>query len=107
MASTALLSSLLSGRPGPLLLWGLLGGLVSFYVLKAFVTYFRTRRFPGPFWTTFSGFPHARAMLGAQVHEWYGEISEKYGAIYALPPLNFPFTPFRPFTDIYLSLIHI
>lgn len=58
----------------------LLAALLLLYIAHSARVYAKLRRFKGPRWTGFSDWPHSRALLGPSCHEWYAEVSEKYGA---------------------------
>lgn len=62
----------------------LLCGLLGLYIISKIVVYARLRRFAGPAWTGFTDWPHSRAMLRNNCHEWYAGISERYGARHPL-----------------------
>ncbi|KAL4937360.1 hypothetical protein BDV06DRAFT_74904 [Aspergillus oleicola] len=67
----------------PLVLVGIIFGS---YAVKVIADYAKLRRFPGPFWTNFSHWPHSLAFLGGSCHEWYADINEKYGPIARVAP---------------------
>lgn len=54
----------------------LLIGLLSFYL---WATYTKLKQFRGPRWTGISNWPHSLAILSGNCHEWYAEVSQKYG----------------------------
>ncbi|KAH7122103.1 cytochrome P450 [Dactylonectria estremocensis] len=64
----------------------LAGALAVVYLAKTIAAYARLRKFKGPFWTGFTNWPHSKALLLNTCHEWYGEISEKYGPIARVAP---------------------
>jgi hypothetical protein len=66
----------LSGQSA-VLLCGVLG---CYYVVRVIANYAKLRKFPGPAWTGVSSWPHSRAMLRLNCHEWYAEVNRKYGA---------------------------
>jgi hypothetical protein len=66
----------LSGQSA-LLLCGVLG---LYYVVRVIANYAKLRKFRGPAWTGVSNWPHSMAMLSLNCHEWYAEVSRKYGA---------------------------
>jgi hypothetical protein len=58
----------------------LVSTLLFIYVVQKTIAYSKLSQFPGPRWTGISGIPHRTAMFGYAVHEWYHQVSEKYGA---------------------------
>ncbi|KAF7557755.1 hypothetical protein G7Z17_g367 [Cylindrodendrum hubeiense] len=64
----------------------LLGILVVWYLTQTIVEYARLRKFRGPLWASFTDLPHRKAMLQNICHDWYEEISEKYGPIARVAP---------------------
>ncbi|KAL4792674.1 cytochrome P450 [Aspergillus venezuelensis] len=65
----------------------ILGALIlAAYAVKVITDYTKLRRFPGPFWTNFSHWPHSLAFLGGSCHEWYAAINEEYGPIARVAP---------------------
>lgn len=63
----------------------LLCGLLGLYLVRKISIYARCRRFGGPFWAGFSDLPHSKALLQNNCHEWYADVSEKYGAVSLFP----------------------
>ena len=59
-----------------LLLCGLAG---LYYVAVTIANYARLRSFPGPRWTGVSNWPHSRAMLAGNCHEWYAQVNRTHG----------------------------
>lgn len=57
----------------------LISAAVVVYLVKAFQVYVRLRHFDGPFWAGISDWPHSRAMMNNTSHDWYADITEKYG----------------------------
>ncbi|KAK3368377.1 benzoate 4-monooxygenase cytochrome-like protein P450 [Podospora didyma] len=62
------------------------GSFVAYYVAITITTYFRLRKFKGPFSTGVSSLWHVRAFLGLQPHVRYKEVCDKYGPIARLGP---------------------
>lgn len=58
----------------------LLGFLVVVFFINKLVVYARLRQFRGPRWTGFTDLPHSKALL-QNCHEWYADISDKYGVL--------------------------
>lgn len=63
----------------------LLGFLVVVYFVNKLVVYARLRQFRGPRWTGLTDLPHSKAMLH-NCHEWYADVSDKYGPIARVAP---------------------
>lgn len=74
----------IAGMPGYVTL--LLVGLLAYFVASVIEAYVKLRNFRGPFWTNFSSWPHRRELLKNTCHEWYGELSERYGPIVRIAP---------------------
>ncbi|OHE92219.1 cytochrome P450 [Colletotrichum orchidophilum] len=53
--------------------------LLSLYIVKRVALYFKLRHFGGPWWTGVSHWPHSRAIISPNCHEWYAEMNEKHG----------------------------
>lgn len=53
---------------------------VGAYILQKLRTYWRLRRFKGPFGTGFFGLWYIRANLSGRAHIKYREVTETYGA---------------------------
>lgn len=58
----------------------LLAALVLLYLTRTALVWAKLRRFSGPRWAGFSDWPHSTALLSPNCHDWYAEVSEKYGA---------------------------
>ncbi|KAF5500215.1 Cytochrome P450 monooxygenase lolP1 [Colletotrichum siamense] len=64
-----------------------LGGMICLYfIIDRLVVYLKFRHIPGPWWTGLSSSPHSKHIMGPRVHEWYAELSEKYGPIVRIAP---------------------
>ncbi|KAI8264284.1 Cytochrome P450 monooxygenase lolP1 [Colletotrichum sp. SAR 10_77] len=64
-----------------------LGGVICLYfIVDRLVVYLKFRHIPGPWWTGLSSSPHSKHIMGPRVHEWYAELSEKYGPIVRIAP---------------------
>ncbi|KAF6824305.1 pisatin demethylase [Colletotrichum musicola] len=75
----------LSASPGLMAL--ALGGLMCLYfVINRLIFFVKLRHIPGPWWAHITHLPHSKHIIGPSCHEWYGEISEKYGPIARLAP---------------------
>jgi hypothetical protein len=57
----------------------LIGVLLAIFIARRIVDYVRLRKFGGPFWTSFSHLPHSNAWFHRRTHDWYAEVSQKYG----------------------------
>ncbi|KAL2858433.1 cytochrome P450 [Aspergillus pseudoustus] len=77
-----LLGASLSGQ----LVAALVGALVGLYIVRTLTTYAKLRSFRGPSWTAISNWPHSMAMLSGHCHEWYAQVSKKYGPIARVAP---------------------
>ncbi|KAK1763965.1 Pisatin demethylase [Phialemonium atrogriseum] len=73
--------SILSGQLLPLVC-----GLLGLYIVRAIVIYAKLRQFGGPLLASFTDWPHSKAMLRNNCHEWYGEVNRKYGPIARVAP---------------------
>lgn len=68
----------LSASPGLMAL--ALAGLFCLYVVtNRLIVFIRLRHIPGPWWAHITHLPHSKHIIGPSCHEWYGEISERYG----------------------------
>lgn len=54
--------------------------LTAYLVLERCREYWRLRHFKGPQTTGISWWWHSRAVIGGKAHEYYGDVTEKYGA---------------------------
>ncbi|KAJ0385372.1 hypothetical protein COL922a_006532 [Colletotrichum nupharicola] len=64
-----------------------LGGVICLYfIIDRLIVYLKFRHIPGPWWTGLSSSPHSKHIMGPKVHEWYAELSEKYGPIVRIAP---------------------
>jgi hypothetical protein len=52
---------------------------VAYLVLGRAREYWRLRHFKGPSTTGISWFWHSRAVIGGKAHQYYGDVTEKYG----------------------------
>jgi len=68
--------------------WPLVALLIALYAIRKVISYNRLRQFKGPPGTGFSDIPHSRAFLSGKCHEWYAEVSEKYGESLRCPHAN-------------------
>lgn len=68
--------------------WAILSSVVGIYLANTLIIYFRYRKFKGPFGTGFSNLPHSRALLTKNCHEWYADVSAKYGLFMPTPKLS-------------------
>jgi hypothetical protein len=59
--------------------WPLLATLVVLYAVRKVVQYRKLRHFPGPWKTAFSTIPHNVQAYTGEAHNWYRDISDKYG----------------------------
>lgn len=56
-----------------------LAGWAAVAVVRRLLLIIRLAGVPGPWATHFTHMPHSRAMLGGECHNWYAEMSRKYG----------------------------
>jgi cytochrome P450 len=56
-----------------------LATLVVLYAVRTVVQYRRIRHFPGPWKTAFSTIPHNVKAYTGEAHNWYRDVSDKYG----------------------------
>jgi hypothetical protein len=59
--------------------WLIVFGLFAVYLVQKILAYKKLEQFRGPPGTGFSDFFHSRALLRLKCHEWYGEVTTKYG----------------------------
>jgi hypothetical protein len=59
--------------------WPLLATLVVLYAVRKVVQYRKLRHFPGPWKTAFSTIPHNVKAYTGEAHNWYRDVSDKYG----------------------------
>jgi hypothetical protein len=53
----------------------------AYLVYGRLVEYWRLRHFKGPFTTGISWWSHSRAVIGGRAHEYYGDVTERYGML--------------------------
>ena len=63
----------------PRYVWFILSALLCLFIIDRIIVSSRTIKFKGPWLTNWSHFPHSKALLGPSCHDWYTEISTKYG----------------------------
>jgi hypothetical protein len=51
----------------------------AYLVIGRLQEYWRLRQFKGPFTTGISWWWHSKAVIGGRAHEYYGDVTEKYG----------------------------
>ena len=54
-------------------------GVIILYLLRKVAIYTKLRQFGGPIGTGISDWPHSKALLSPNCHEWYESISKQYG----------------------------
>jgi len=59
--------------------WALLASIVTIYLLRKILRYQKLARFGGPPGTGFSEVPHSINAYTGEAHNWYRNVSEKYG----------------------------
>lgn len=59
--------------------WLIASGLFVVYLVQKILAYKKLEQFRGPPGTGFFDFFHSRALLRLKCHEWYGEVTNKYG----------------------------
>jgi hypothetical protein len=59
--------------------WPLLVGAIVLYSAGTLLRLYRLRHFRGPWATAFSSIPHKIQTYYGESHNWYREVSEKYG----------------------------
>jgi hypothetical protein len=59
--------------------WPLLAAVTALYVVNSLVQYYRLRQFGGPWGTGFTKIRHNMTVFTGEAHNWYQEVSEKYG----------------------------
>lgn len=64
----------------------ILCGLIAVYLYIKVHSFIKLRRFKGPWLSRFSEIPHIRAFLSEECHNWYTEVSNKYGQIAVVSP---------------------
>lgn len=70
---------ILSSLSGQGTLMPILGALLCLYLIRRLVVYLRLARFEGPWWTSFTHWPHSSAILSGRCYEWYAKLSDDYG----------------------------
>ncbi|KAK3293022.1 cytochrome P450 [Chaetomium fimeti] len=68
--------------------WPLLATVVALYVVHTLRQYCRLCQFGGPWGTGFSKIPHNYNTFTGEAHEWYRDVSEKYGPIARVGPTS-------------------
>ncbi|KAH6847692.1 cytochrome P450 [Chaetomium sp. MPI-CAGE-AT-0009] len=68
--------------------WPLLATIAALYVVHSLRQYYRLRQFGGPRGTGFSKLPHNINVFTGEAHNWYREVSEKYGPIARVGPTS-------------------
>lgn len=64
----------------PVLLALSLAGLLGLYaVVSRLILFIKLRNIPGPWWAHVTHMAHSKHIIGPSCHEWYGEMSDKYG----------------------------
>ncbi|KAK3690217.1 cytochrome P450 [Podospora appendiculata] len=66
--------------------WPVLAFVLAAYLTQKVYQFYRLRHFKGPFGTGFSGIPHSIHELGPACHEWFHQVSDKYGPIARIGP---------------------
>ena len=64
----------------------LAGAAAIFFVLRTVWLFARLRRFGGSVLVGVSEWPHSRALLSGNGHEWYAQANEMYGPIARIGP---------------------
>lgn len=59
--------------------WPLLAAITALYVVNSLLQYYRLRQFGGPRGTGFTKIRHNKTVFTGEAHNWYQEVSEKYG----------------------------
>lgn len=54
-------------------------GFLSLYIVRTVWLFARLRHFSGPFLAGFSDWPHSKAMLQNNCHEWYAKVIKEHG----------------------------
>lgn len=57
----------------------LVGAVLLWAVAVRLSQFWRLRKFRGPFGTGVSWLWHSCAVLSGNAHQWYGDVTEKYG----------------------------
>ncbi|KAK4234750.1 cytochrome P450 [Achaetomium macrosporum] len=68
--------------------WSLLVWVTVLYAVREVLRYHRLRHFRGPWATAFSSIPHRIATYTGESHNWYREVSERYGPIARVGPTS-------------------
>ncbi|KAM3064749.1 hypothetical protein ACMFMG_012063 [Clarireedia jacksonii] len=68
------------------MLFWLLFALFSLYIIRRLWEFLRLRHIAGPFWAGLSGWPHTKALLQNDCHQWYANVCNEYGPVVRIAP---------------------
>ncbi|KAK1722483.1 hypothetical protein CaCOL14_006198 [Colletotrichum acutatum] len=60
--------------------------LLCWCVVRRAALYVKLRHLGGPWWSGLTHWPHSKAIISSNCHEWYADVNEKYGPIARIAP---------------------
>ncbi|KAL2266725.1 hypothetical protein VTJ83DRAFT_6077 [Remersonia thermophila] len=68
--------------------WAILAGLLALWVVRRLLRFLKIRRFPGPWYTAWTGVPNTAGYYTGNMHHWYYEVTNRYGPIARISPTS-------------------